>query len=480
MRFMDSLRDAAVTKKINRYLTTVPYILLVCLLTLIANMFAAELVVYTLLVAIGVYICLLGDDLLGLMPLVVCAYLAPAAGNNPGRNGQSVFTPGSGGIYILCLAAVLGIALAVRVITDRKVFLSTKRRLLPGILLLGMAYVFSGIGSPAYPALAWKNILFALLQLAAIVLPYWLFSGGVRWEKTRSDYLAWTGFGVGGLLVCEILWCYCTGSVVVDGVIDRSRIYTGWGMYNNMGGMLAMMIPFAFYLAARYQRGWIGSVVGSVFLVGVVMTCSRSSILVGCVIFLVCIIMMLFSARNRRGNTWALITSLAVMALLVLIFHKQILRLFTDLISVGMDPSSRDTIYTEGLKQFLRYPIFGGSFYPIDFVPWDWATEDAFSSFFPPRWHNTIVQLLASCGVVGLGAYLFHRYQTTRMLVKDWNREKAFIGCAILVLRLTSLFDCHFFNIGPVLFYAMALAFAENCIGTRNQKLCKPLASFHL
>ena len=29
-------------------------------------------------------------------------------------------------------------------------------------------------------------------------------------------------------------------------------------------------------------------------------------------------------------------------------------------------------------------------------------------------------------------------------------------------LLLCSLLDCHFFNIGPVLFYAMALAFTEN------------------
>ena len=39
--------------------------------------------------------------------------------------------------------------------------------------------------------------------------------------------------------------------------------------------------------------------------------------------------------------------------------------------------------------------------------------------------------------------------------------EKSFIGLSILVLLLTSLLDCHFFNIGPVLFYSMALAFAE-------------------
>lgn len=470
MIFTDSLRDAAVIKKINRFLKTVPYIALICLLTLAANVLSAELVVYTIFVAIGVYICLLGDDLLGLIPLVACAYLAPSVRNNPGSNSQSIFALGSGGGYILCLAGILAAALLVRVIVRRKQFFGTKRKLLPGIVVLGLAYVLSGIGSPAYPDQGLKNIFFGFLQFAAIFVPYWLISGGVRWEKAPSDYFAWVGFCMGGLLLGQIAWIYCSAGVVVDGVIERTRIYTGWGMYNNIGGMLAMMIPFAFYLASKYHRGWIGTVIGSAFLVGVFLTCSRSSILMGCAVFVLCIIMMLTSARNRKGNGVALIISVGVTVLTLLIFHKQILRLFDGLLNMGMDPSSRDTIYMEGLKQFLRYPIFGGSFYPTDFVPWDWSTQASFSSFFPPRWHNTVVQLLASCGVAGLGAYLFHRYQTVRLLVKDWNREKAFIGCSILVLRLTSLFDCHFFNIGPVLFYAMALAFAECCVGTRNQR----------
>ena len=36
------------------------------------------------------------------------------------------------------------------------------------------------------------------------------------------------------------------------------------------------------------------------------------------------------------------------------------------------------------------------------------------------------------------------------------------------MLLLCSLLDCHFFNIGPTLFYSMALAFGEHCPRTKS------------
>ena len=91
-------------------------------------------------------------------------------------------------------------------------------------------------------------------------------------------------------------------NVVIDGVIERLNFYTGWGMHNNIGGLLAMMIPFAFYLSIRYKRGWIGTLVGAAFLVGVVLTCSRGSILVASLIYFVCLVEMFYHTRNRKTN----------------------------------------------------------------------------------------------------------------------------------------------------------------------------------
>ena len=58
-------------------------------------------------------------------------------------------------------------------------------------------------------------------------------------------------------------------------------------------------------------------------------------------------------------------------------------------------------------------------------------------------------------------AYLFHRVQTAILFFKKPTLYKSFIGIGVLLLLLMSLLDCHFFNIGPVFFYSICLAFAE-------------------
>lgn len=458
-----SISQRPLGERINGFLGSPYFVLCVILAALLSNCFGWELFVYTLFVVVAVYCCFFGRDLLPLIPLVVCGYLAPSVGSNPGKNPESVFTWEHGGWYIALLAGVLVAALVIHIIIYAKHFFAKKRMLLPGMLALFGAYLLSGLFSPAYPDLALRNLGFAAMQGAALLVPYCLISGGVRWHKNRKDYFCWTGFGVGCLLLGELCWIYLTGGIIEEGVIQRDGIYTGWGQHNNIGGMMAMMVPFAFYLGSRYKKPWVSMLAGTAFLGGVFMSCSRSSILFGCAAYAVCVAVMLFKSHNKKVTLVTLGVSLVAAGVMVLVFRHTLVKLFWNLISLGANPSYRDVTWSAGLQQFLKYPIFGGSFYPIDFTPWDFSEVAAFSKFYPPRWHNTVVQLLACTGTVGIFAYIFHRVQTGWLLLKQFNREKAFIGCSVLVLLGTCMFDCHFYNIGPVLFYSMGLAFAENC-----------------
>ena len=447
---------------INRFLTTPGYIMAIMLLSVLSNALGLELPVYSIYVLTFAYICLFGEDLLPIIPIVVACYIAPSVQNNPGRNENSVFAPEQGGIYLVCLGAIAAAVFLIRIIRDRKIFFGRKYKLLPGMLVLSAAYLLGGIGSNNYTDHALKSILFALLNSATILLPYFALAGGVNWTKARKDYLAWSGFGIGCALLCQIAWIYLTGNVIRDGVIQRQFIYTGWGIYNNMGALLDMAIPLPFYLAAQYRKGWIGTLAGSLFFVGVLLTCSRGSILCGGGIYFLCVVLMLYYANDRKANTLTVILFMGCLAALLSLFSKPLMNLFSSLLDRGLDPSNRDTIYRDGWALFSKYPVFGGSFFSTEYAPWGWSTVESFTNFLPPRWHNTIVQLLASCGIVGLGAYVLHRAQTALLFVHDRKPEKIFAAASILVLLACSLFDCHFFNIGPVLFYSMTLAFAEN------------------
>lgn len=458
-----SLGSSPFRNKIDRFMANPAYVLLIMALTAFSNICGAERLVYTVFVLVAAYICFFGKDLLPIMPMMICCYFAPSVNNNPGKNTASVFSAEGGGLYLAVLAVIVAFSFLYRIIRDRKMFFGRKHTLLSGMLILAAAYLLGGIGSNGYTRHALQSILFALLNSAAIIIPYLLFSGGVKWDEARKDYLAWVGFSAGCMLLCQIGWIYLTGNVIVNGIIERNTIYTGWGMYNNIGAMLATMIPFPFYLATKYRKGWIGALAGSLFMVGVVLTCSRASILCGGAIWFMSVVLMLYFADNRRANTFTIVMFGGGILVLVLFFGEPLLNLFSSLLDRGLDPSNRDTIYKDGFKLFSKYPIFGGSFFSTEYAPWGWSTNKDFTSFFPPRWHNTYVQLLASCGAVGFAAYWVHRLQTVKLFLYSRKPEKIFAACSIIVLLTTSLFDCHFFNIGPVLFYSMALAFAENC-----------------
>ena len=466
-----ALRRHPLIDKINEWMTSPAYVMTLMVLSVIGYVCSVEIGVYTVFLLIGLYTSLLGRDYLPVMPLVFASYIIPSAKNNPGMSEGSIFFPENGGVYILGIGLVFALSVVLRLWTDPEIggirFLKAKRKLLPGLLLVGGAYLLAGAGSGHYFDKGLQNLFFGSLQFISLAFLYWIFAGAVRWERVRMDYFVWMGFGYGLVILCEIFHIYLVGDLVrADGVIEIGKISSGWGNANNIGAMIAMTIPFAFYLSCRKKFGWIYNFCASLLLVGVVLTSSRTAILgagfaYGC--------SFLISVRRsrldgNRGNLIAHVLTVLAVAAVVVVFWDKLLRLFTIMIDKGFDSSRRDTLYVAGLKQWLQYPVFGGTFYPIDFSPEEWSEVEAFTAFFPPRWHNTLVQLAACCGSAGLAAYVYHRVQTVRLWWK--RKDQPHVNCialSLMSLLLMSLLDCHMYNIGPALFYSMALAFVEKC-----------------
>lgn len=457
----------------DAFLYSPAYFILIGVLAVIANLFSAELVVYSCYILIGLYLSFFGRDYLPIIPIVICCYIAPSVGNNPGRNEASIFF-GCTGLFLVALAAIFVISLVIRLSLDpeigQKAFWTHKRKLLPGMLALGAAYLLSGTGSGHSWDHGCNNLLFAVIQFLSVFLLYFILSGAVKWESAPRRYFAWTGVCVGFVLLAEIIGIYLTASVITDWEIIRSRIYTGWGHYNNIGALLAMMIPFAFHLACVERKSWIYNLFGTAFLLGVVMTCSRASTAFAVAVYIASCLVVMFKSRNRRVGLLTNIITGAVLVTVLILLRDHLLTLFSSLLSDSQSFGIRIESYKAGLQQFFDFPLFGGTFFPVDADIYEWSNVEAFSAFFPARWHNTIVQVAASAGVIGLASYAFHRLQTVLLIFRKPSVEVLCIGISIAALLLTSLLDCHLFNVGPTLFYSMALAFAENC-PTRTQKI---------
>ncbi len=472
LQHVDSADHFSVKEKINHYLYSPANIAVLAILTIIAFIFSLEFVFYSTVILYSVYVIAFCPDLSPLLPLFTLCYFAVSRENNPGVTDQGVFY-GRSAVLLLCLVALVIAALIFRISLDKKigwkVFFTKRRQLLPGILTLGCAYLVSGFGNEHFFEIAERNFIFAFIQFLSIFLLYFVFSATIDWERFDVDYFAHSQLISGLVVVFELVWTYITEDIIVDGMIDRESIFTGWGTYNNMGVIIAMSIPFAFYFACKKKHSAVYLFSALVLMVSIIFTCSRSSLLFASLAFLVSYIYTFTKANNKKEFRLSSVIILVVSAIGVLMLFTPLKDIFVNVPTIAdnvggsivFNDYDRFNIYSKGWNAFLKNPFFGQTFYSFDYNLFDWSVVDQFSSFFPPRWHNTFIQLLASCGLIGLGAYFYHRYQTIRLFIKKRTKINVYIGISIFTLLCMSMLDSHFFNVGPVLVYSMALATAE-------------------
>lgn len=458
----DKLRQNSIVAGINRFLESPQFVLLICVMTALSSMLGLELILYTCFILFGIYIALFGNDFLPIAVLIICSYISPSIANNPGQNENSVFYPQNGGIYLAVLFLLfLGCAIC-RLIRDKDAFAKNHHCLLPGMLILGAGYLLAGAFSGRYFENGVMNPVFALLQFASVFLPYWLLSGAVCWNRVRPEYLGWVGLGA-GLTVCfELTVIFISNQVIRDSKILTGLIFSGWGNTNNIGCMITVMIPFAFLLARRTGKIWLFNALAALMVTFVCFTCSRTSIFAAFLCYAGSLMVVMTDTPQRK--TFLKFNGILLLILIasLIILYQPLNVMFTELRERGLNPRRRELLYPEGIRIFLENPIFGEGFYPSSDKIQEWSTVEKIKAVLPARWHNTVIQLLASCGLVGLMCYSFHRLQTLRLFWKKRKTDILFIGISLLSLLIMSLLDCHFFNIGPTLFYSIALAFAEH------------------
>ena len=175
-------------------------------------------------------------------------------------------------------------------------------------------------------------------------------------------------------------------------------------------------------------------------------------------------------SKNSYRSNYAVFALVFVAFLLIFsIFGDKVADVFYGLVTKGASANGRDVIYDKAALQFFSSPLIGKGFFACDAYPW-WTVAGA--NLIPPLWHNNFLQMLASCGLCGLFAYVYHRVQTFWHFFKGKGEENTFLAICILAFLLTNVFDCHFFLLGAGLFYSCYLAVAENTgAGTRSNLL---------
>lgn len=469
--YIPKIKDNKFIQRMVSYFYSPWYVATIVLLMVLSNLFSLEFPVMWCYVLLAICIVLFADDCFPFVPMFCTGYMLFSAGNNPAGNyGETDFSSPQAIVQLVilcvlafgCVATQLVFQLKVKRYNNKKV-----PKLITGFLALGIAYALSGIFSHYEYG---RTLIFGLLQIVSLCVTYFFFFYTVDWSKRKTCDAAmiFTIIGIG--MFIEVVGMYLKPTVlqkIADGTFVRGDLKSGWGIYNNVGGMMAMLMPAPFYFAATKKHGWLYVLLASLLMVGVVLSQSRGAIVSGCVVYMVCTVFTLVyshkSERKPSAITFACVYVVVIATFIFLISNEDDFTIFSSMLEKGLDGSGRMNIYRYGLKQFLEAPFFGNGFYSGEGYVYQFGVADYLVTkpFIPPRYHNTVVQLLASCGIVGLTAYGFHRYQTVKLFIKNPAPHKTFLAMGLLAHVLASLLDCHMFNLGPGLTYGAMLLLAE-------------------
>ncbi len=469
---IENLRERTVLiRKTTEFFEGELYPVFYACLVVLCSFTGAELPFYAVSAVIVVYTTIFCRDTKSLIvPLVLAVYaISQKHTPQPPYNSDFLYRP-----YVLAiLGSLLAPAFAAmlfRLIAYKgtgNVF-RTKTKARFGLFALGGTIILNGIFYSGYTI---GNLFFGIGIALSFVYFYIYFYNTLEWNEKTAVYVARIL-----LLASAVIMIQFLELILFDKPDDKLELVLGWGMSNNIGGMLAMFMPASFYLSYKSRFAVFYYIFGFVIFLCIIRTMSRTSLITAIGILLVCMILLSVKGKHTRFvrtfNALVLLT-----AVLFVLFPNKFGDVIQYYIERGLDDSGRKEIWENGIKNFLQAPIFGSGFYTPIAPDWSYNVENW---IFPDMYHNTFVQLLATCGVAGAAAYLFHVAQGMTLIFTKVTEERIFVFLVILSLSLLSLADNHLFHVFPTLVYSMLFALSEKDYESEKRKAARTASELPL
>ena len=336
------------------------------------------------------------------------------------------------------------------------------------VMTVGM--MLNGALNPDYKPM---NAVWAALMMLVYFFLYVVIYLGIKGEdpKKMVSYFSYMTLLTSWILLLQMAKIYFVDGVIVNGVLDRGQIMTGYGVCNLVGFHISTLIPVNFYGFMRGRTPLIS-----------LATTSRNAALVGTVYFVFCLIFSMIYGRRvvaSRVMVGATAVILVASALAINYYHTNphliTSELFRDVVDStaalikqyidrGMGSSGRTDIWRHCVEIFKENPIFGTGFFGMQvaeqFVPQEYIPEYA---------HNTFFELIAATGIVGTLSYGFYRIATIRMMFRKFELDRFMILLGASVLVAESLLDNYVFQIYTTFYYVIALAIAARLMETQTE-----------
>ncbi len=447
----------------RKFLNSNYYPIALTLIAVICHIAGLDVAGYLIFTMFGIAINLLLSDCRPIIPTFIIAGTCTSAINAFGKGEASSYYSSPVVLSILVAIGALVIISAIAHIIIYKSYRGLWGKLRKSLTALAIAVLCVAmlLGGLFSGYIDLNAFIISGAFVAILVALYLYILCTVSKQSDNLDYVALCIMLMGIAVACQVLAFYAfnfRGQELNSAWKDS--LLLGAYVSNSAGEMMVITLPSFFMFAYKKKHGW-AYILGAVAMVGVVsLTLSRASLLFAVPVFIFGLVWCSFKGNikkfSRIFTCGCIVAGIAVVVLFISRGGLDKLGGFFG--DTGLADRGRFSLWSQMIECFKQYPVFGAGFsvlYQLN----NHATGNV--NLYSALAHNTIFQMIGSCGLVGILAYAFHRFATVKMFVKNYNESRLFIGVTILTFLLLALLDQIFFFPNFVILYAVTLAISE-------------------
>lgn len=374
-------------------------------------------------IALCIYFFVFSDDLMTIvMPLMMIFLLA------------STFFKDLSFLMAYFPYAVIPFALALvfQLVYYRRPYV--KGKMLCPLIAISVAVIIGGAGViPMEEYLLPINFYYIIGLGAFMIFIYCMSMSRLQNERgyDRVERLAKILYYVGFAAVFTVL-AFCAENI--DAIIDKGTLIF-YKPRNFVSSVLLMSMPAACLYIKKNNWHILGILA---MYAGMVLTGSRSGLLFGSALLLICAVYVYATNKSSRKlyNRLIIATIIPVGIIAAILLPT----LYSGRLTNGSLISSDETrvkFIKLGIQDFLEHPILGIGLS-------NQKNIDIFPGIFPGClvfYHNILIQIPASLGLVGVGAYLWQFAERIKLAVKTRKTDYfiftlSYVG--ILMMSLTN------------------------------------------
>ena len=401
-------------KKIRGFIHSIWFYIPVVLIAVLFNCLDLGILGFCLLVGIICAVLIIDDDFAPVLCVMgACVY---ALNEYPITNTYYIVFGSCVAVFLPCLAFFIykNIKAGVQ--------FKLGKYFIPLVLLV-VAFSFGGIFSPYYNI---GSFGFGLVISGCALIAYLLM---YNFTKTKFVDLAFNLFTVvSSVIILEMWWSIFASGDVLNALQTKKAI-VGVGEINLPAMTVGMWIPLILAKGINSRYDFLYLLLSVFALLNIVASCSRGALLFTLIFGFVSVVVFFIKTKQKKNVGITLGGLLGVVVLGVVAFLPTISELLQHYISRGFDDTGRFDIYKLGWEYFTTYPAFGVGF-QADVCGYP------FSQF-----HSTLMQYIASTGIIGTLLILPHIYQRYASFIVKGNLYTFFAGMSVLIMAGYGMID---------------------------------------